>query len=73
MFLRKQRKMKHILANMMMAIVLIACSNGGMDPVDNGGGGEDVSVRGGNGEGNRGGKREGGFSKGRIGIFCTAP
>ena len=37
--------MKHILANMMMAIVLIACSNGGMDPVDNGGEDEYVPVR----------------------------
>ena len=37
--------MKHILANMMMAIVLIACSNGGMDPVDNGGGEEEGPYR----------------------------
>ena len=73
MFLRKQRKMKHILANMMMAIVLIACSNGGMDPVDNGGEDEYVPVRVETVEDNGVETRAVALSNASIGIFRTAP
>ncbi|EYA05173.1 hypothetical protein M126_2050, partial [Bacteroides fragilis str. S6L3] len=37
MFLRKQIKMKQMLTNIGMGILLTACGNGGMDPVDTGG------------------------------------
>ena len=73
MFLRKQRKMKHILANMMMAIVLIACSNGGMDPVDNGGEDEYVPVRVETVADNGVETRAVALSNASIGIFRTAP
>ena len=35
MFLRKQIKMKQMLTNIGMGILLTACGNGGMDTVDN--------------------------------------
>lgn len=65
--------MKHILANMMMAIVLIACSNGGMDPVDNGGEDEYVPVRVETVEDNGVETRAVALSNASIGIFRTAP
>ena len=45
MFLRKQIKMKQMLTNIGMGILLTACGNGGMDPVDTGGEDEYVPVR----------------------------
>ena len=44
MFLRKQIKMKQMLTNIGMGILLTACGNGGMDPVDTGGEDEYVPV-----------------------------
>lgn len=73
MFLRKQRKMKHILANIGMAIVLIACSNGGMDPVDTGGEDEYVPVRVETVADNGVETRAVALSNASIGIFRTAP
>lgn len=45
MFLRKQIKMKQMLINIGMGILLIVCGNGGMDLVDIGGEDEYVFVR----------------------------
>ena len=73
MFLRKQIKMKQMLTNIGMGILLTACGNGGMDPVDTGGEEEYVPVRVETVTDNGIGTRAGTLSNAAIGIFRTAP
>jgi hypothetical protein len=73
MFLRKQIKMKQMLTNIGMGILLTACGNGGMDPVDTGGEDEYVPVRVETVTDNGIGTRAVTLSNAAIGIFRTAP